>query len=235
MDPDCFNVEGAELDGLTEHPLTAYVPGSLGVSVRGGIAQPVVLLDGMILDGRARVLEARRLRLPCPCRHFNADLDGHPALLLGRATDTRNLTPAQCAVLAVRVMEVILKRPGWLARHDRGMAARLRSAAGRAPLLDAFGASPRHARRAKGLRDDALLLAVFEQRISLEHAFHIRDLPQATRRRIVALPVTQQKDAIARAMRRTKSVAQARRARMFLSWSSGDEPLVDRLRAAMKS
>lgn len=212
MDPDIFEVEGAALDGLTEHPLCAFVPASVGVSVRhGSIAQPVVLLDGMILDGRARVLEARHHRLPCPCRHFSAAYDEHPALFVGRATDTRGLTPAQCAVLVERIVRVILHRPAWLAKHDRGMADRLHNEAGRKPLLDAFGASPRHYRRAKGLRDDEALQAVFDLRISLDNAFKIRNLPTATRRRIMAMPQTEQKEAIRQATDRAKKRVRATR------------------------
>jgi hypothetical protein len=157
---------------------------------------------------------------------------------VGRAADTRDLTPAQCAVLAERFMRVILSRPAWLAKHDRGMADGLRSVSGRKALLDAFGASPRHYRRAKGLHDDESLQAVFDLRISLDSAFSIRGLSTARRRRIIALPIPQQKAAVDRAIRRIKATAK-RRPTVWLSYSEADrehvqlywKPLLDRLRS----
>jgi hypothetical protein len=218
VDSDIFAVEGAELDGLIEHPLCAFVPASVGVSVRGSIAQPVVLLDGMILDGRARVLEARRLRLPCPCRAFDPDRDPHPAMLIGSAASTRLEKPQHRAVMAARLAREIESRPECLASYDRGMADRIRTTEGRKTLVKACGASYRHFQRALGI-DPQLLQAVSAGRIALDDASHLRDLSTATRRRILALSPAQQKAAIDRAVGKRAKGQQSRQSNFtFDTW-----------------
>jgi hypothetical protein len=198
--------------------------------VRDAIAHPVVLLDGMILDGRARVHEAMQHALACPCRRFDAARDLHPVIVIGEAA-ARRLTKAQCAVLAVRLLAVVASRPVWLERHDRGMAARTRTHEGCVPLLRAFRVSDRQYQRAKALPDD-LLDAVDAHRISLKNAFVVRGFTPAARHRLVMLTAAEQKAAIDRLM--GKHTSNQRRSEWVMSLDSDAarffKPLMDRIR-----
>jgi len=208
VDSDIFFVEGAALNGLSEHPLCAFVPASAGVSARDRqIVKPVVLLDGMPLDGRARVREAIRADLPCPCRLFDPEHDGHPALFIAqKAREQRALTKPECAVMAVRLLHQIMHRPAWLEPYDNGLANRLRTAGGRDPFLRACGISRRTYQRVQGIHDHDLLDAISDERVSLRDAHDVRDLGPVKRRRIFAQPRAEQEqafiDAIARAKKR---------------------------------
>ncbi|MFP3549723.1 hypothetical protein SB861_03275 [Paraburkholderia sp. SIMBA_049] len=202
MDSDTFFVEGAALRSLKEHPLCAFVPASVGVAVRDSIAQPAVMLDGMVIDGRARVREAKRIGLRCPCRLFDPDRDGHPALFVANAATERGLTVAQRAVMAARLIRVIMQRPQWLEVLDRGLANRVRTRSGREPLLRACAISTRTYQRVQGIRDDDLLDAISDERVALRDAQALYDLGAARRRRIAALPRDRQKTAIKAAMMR---------------------------------
>ncbi|CAB3681447.1 hypothetical protein R8871_02532 [Paraburkholderia graminis C4D1M] len=188
MDSDIFFIEGTELGSLKEHPLCAFVPASAGVAVRDAIAQPVVLLDAMILDGRARVREARRLDLACPCRVFDAVRDEHPVLLVTNEAREHPMTTAQRAVMAAHFVNLITSRPAWLDSYDRGLADRLRTQRGRAPLLLACGISTRTYQRVQGIHDNDLLQAVADQRVPLRLALGMWHLSAATRRRLLNLP-----------------------------------------------
>lgn len=196
-------IEGAALDSLEVHPLCEYVPPSESIAVRDRIEQPVVLLDGLLLDGRARVREARRLALPCPARAFSSAFDIHPAVLIASAAAARLPKAQRRAVTATLLVRAIECRHDWLAAHDQGMADRVRTATGRESFVVACGASYRHFQRAYVLTPE-LLHAVGQSRISLANAHRLRELNVLTQRRIVELPVAQQKLEIERAVTRIK-------------------------------
>ncbi len=227
VDSDIFFIEGAELDMLLAHPLCAFVPGSVGVAVRDSIAQPVVLLDGMIIDGRMRVREAARLALPCPCRNFDADRDGHPAMLIARAAQDHHLTTAQKVVMAVRLVNLITHRPDWLDEYDLGLATRMRKRSGREPLLRACGISTRTYQRMHGIQDEELLQAVSDERVPLREALALRELGGIARRRIFDKPRAEQRHAIDEALQRhhhPKRGSDERRAQRVFSWTLSEEP-----------
>ncbi|MEX3818807.1 hypothetical protein AB3X93_10605 [Paraburkholderia sp. BR14262] len=190
---------------MLDHPLCAAMPSSGGVSAERtqSILQPILLLDNMIIDGRARRREAVRLRLRCPCLDYEAQQQfGHPAMTVVHANRARFDNP-QRVVVAARVAMAVLKKPAWLAAHDRGFAARLLTRNGRRPFLVAAGISDRNYLRAMGVRHHPELLeAVFDGLVSLDHAFRMRELALVTRRRIIELPRAEQQDAIDAALER---------------------------------
>ncbi|MFC0694699.1 hypothetical protein [Paraburkholderia humisilvae] len=207
MDKDIFFVEGAELRSLKEHPLCVFVPASAGVSAARNrkIVMPVVLIGSDIVDGRARVREAVRLGLTCPCRLFNPEFDGHPATFIAEmAREQRKLTTPQRAVLAASLVHQIMQRPQWLERYDNGLTNQLRTQRGREPFLQACGISSRTYQRVQGIFDADLLQAISDERVSLRDAHAARDLGAVKRRRIFALPHAEQTAAFERAISRAK-------------------------------
>lgn len=215
MDSDIFFVEGAELRSLKEHPFCAIVPASAGISARDGtIMEPVVLIGCATLDGRARVSEALRLEVPCPCRYFDPRNDGHPAtFIVERALEQRDLTTPQRAVIAASLVHQIMRMPAWLEPFDPGgvFAKGLRTRSGRAALLKACAISSRTYQRMHGVHDPDLLSAISDERVPLRDAQAARDLGPATRRRIFALPYGEQKEAFAHAIERAHKLKAQRR------------------------
>lgn len=222
-----FWIEGDRLESLIEHPLCKVVPPSMGVSAERtrSITQPIVLLDNMIIDGRARRREAVRLRLRCPAIDYeNEHQWAHPALLLAHENRHR-LTKPQRAVLAARLVKTLQRKPVWLVAHDLGFTERLSTRDGRRILLQVLGISERNYQRAYGMHHEDLLQAAFDERVSLDHAFRMRELVTATRRRIIELPRPEQKPAIDAALERMAKRhvplghAKKRRTKIFFSWS----------------
>jgi hypothetical protein len=175
------------------------------VDVRGEIRNPVVLLDDRVFDGRARVAAAARDGLRCPCVRYD-ERDRHPAMVIANTAADR-LSKQQCAVQAVRMLALFEDRPEWLVGLDPSMPDRVtRTHEGRVVVLDAFGVSERQHQRAKALSLD-MLEAVFEHRVSLPVAFDMRELPLATRRRILAHAPVDRRAEIDRALAKHKKHA----------------------------
>ncbi|MBN3756045.1 hypothetical protein G3N95_24095 [Paraburkholderia sp. Tr-20389] len=209
MHADIFYLEGAEVGSLETHPLSEFAPVSTKVDVRGEIRNPIVLLDGRVFDGRARVAAAARDGLRCPCVRYQ-ERDRHPAMVIANTAAAR-LSKQQCAVQAVRMLALFASRPEWLSRLDPSMPDRVtRTHEGRVLVLDAFGVSERNYQRAKALPDD-LLDAVFDHCASLPNAFSMRDLPSATRRRVLGHALPDQRTAINRALAKHRKPVMARK------------------------
>ncbi|MGF6792741.1 hypothetical protein [Paraburkholderia sp. 35.1] len=183
MDIETLSVD--ELRQLSIHPLAAHVPPSGFVSVRDAILNPVVLLDGMLVDGRGRVREAIRLGLPCPVVHIDPLRDDHPALVIARAMTARVPQPdvPVRAVVCARLVREILLRPEWLDRYDQGIAARLKKRRNLAGLLDACAISLRTYDRAHTvLRDTRIEGAVVAGLLPLKTAERLVMVADADRR-----------------------------------------------------
>lgn len=204
-------IEGDELESLELHPIALPVPRSIGVSVERNraITQPLTLLDGLLLDGEARRIEAVRHGLRCPVVTLDTT-HIHPVIFVAQANAPR-LTNAERAVLAARFVAMIKRRHPWLAKHDRGMAARVKSRTGRKPLLAACLVTERSFLRASGARHDDLLDAIAAGHVSLDDAFAMRELSAPSRQRILALDRSEHKAAIADAVVRQHRVEDRRR------------------------
>ena len=192
------------LTRLEVHPLALLVPPSKGVDVRKAIDHPVVLLDGAILDGRARVREAVRLGLPCPCVHHDGTRDDHPALVIARAMADRVPDAYVRAIVCARLVRCILHRPSWLARYDCGFSARLKVRKNLTDLLDACSISIRTYDRAhRILRDELIEGEVVNGLLSLKTAERLFKVPASRRARLVHLPDEERDAAIDRYLARS--------------------------------
>lgn len=193
--------KGPELESLQAHPLRDIVPMSLGVSIRDAVVEPIVILDGMAIDGCVRAREAARQGLACPYRVFDAGVDGHPLNFLGTACRER-FTLAQRAILAVRLLEYNERCPETLARHDRGFAGAIHTKRGRLVFLDAWSLKERTFYRAWSIADDGLRQAVFDGRMALDNASQLSKITsRQARDRILRLPYGEHAYAIREALK----------------------------------
>ena len=131
-----------------------------------GVRQDVVMLDGMILDGRHRYKAAVELGLPCPAREYDPMTDGDsPAqFVMDANVHRRSLTPSQRAQIAVEVLPYFeaeaAKRKGNRKKpeaDDPDKSAALRSEKGKAAekAAKATGATPRMVEAAKAVNKAA--------------------------------------------------------------------------------
>jgi hypothetical protein len=95
--------------------------------------QPIVMLDGLVLDGRNRLYAAMQAGVEPVMREFCESLDGNPRLFVFRRNlPRRDLTPSQRAVLALEFQDMlgaeIPKEPG---QRTRDALAEVTGASGR--------------------------------------------------------------------------------------------------------
>ncbi|MEM5403799.1 hypothetical protein [Paraburkholderia unamae] len=171
---------------LKPHPLALLVPPSLGISVRTAIEVPVILVDGDVLDGRARVSEAIRLGIPCPFINLSPKHhDEHPAVVLVRAMAARAEPPEPSvrAMVCARLVHAVRMRPEWLDRYDSGFSARVQKHDHLIEFLKAGDAKLRTYQRArKILEDERIVEAVVSGMITLRAAEQLVQKVPASRR-----------------------------------------------------
>lgn len=197
MDCDIFSVEGEALLKLEVHPLARLVPSSTHISVRDSIESPVVLLDGKILDGRARVREAQLLSISCPCVQVDVLRDDHPALIVARAMTPRTPDTYVRAVVCARLVRCVLLRPAWLERYNLGMVGKLMRRKTLTDMLDACAISLHTYDRASRIIHDPMIESeVLNGSLSLKMAERLIRVPAARRSRFMRLPVEQRETAL---------------------------------------
>ncbi|WP_233866714.1 hypothetical protein [Paraburkholderia adhaesiva] len=192
-------VEGEALKTLSPHPLAELVPSSHHVSVRGSIQNPVVLVDGWVLDGRARIHQAISLDIPCPCITLNATRDDHPALIIARAMTARQPEPPTFmrAIVCARLVRAVLARPRWLDRYDFGMATRLKNSHHLDVFLHACDVSRASYYRAHTVIGDVMIeRAVMSGLLSLKLAERLLRVPSPHRVKFIDLPAEERAEAI---------------------------------------
>ncbi|MEX3950599.1 hypothetical protein AB4Y45_25490 [Paraburkholderia sp. EG287A] len=169
--------------------------------MRDAIDVPVILADGDVLDGRARVSEAVRLGIPCPYVNLSPRHHEHPALVLARAMVARAEPPdrALCALVCARLVDAVRKRPAWLDHYDSGFSARLHKQHHLVEFLEAGGATLRSYQRAKKiLEDQRIVLAVLDGAITLRMAETlVREVPGKKRMAFVSMTDEQRGAALA--------------------------------------
>lgn len=159
-------IEGAEFKALVED-----------VRERG-VQRPIVLLDGMVLDGRNRYLAAREAEVGYPV----VDFTGSDPLryVISENMRRRHLTDAQRAMVAARLAKLPPHRPS---------TADLRTSMSAAEAARELSVSPRTVEAAKAVVRDGspeLVAAVDAGAVSVTAAAEVAKLPEERQAEIVA-------------------------------------------------
>lgn len=160
-----------------------------------GVQRPIVLLDGMVLDGRNRYMAAREAGVGYRAVEFTGE--DPIAFVISENLRRRHLTDSQRAMVAAR-----------LAKLPQGRkAADLPVSATQAEAAAAMHVGERTVRAAKAVVDQgapALVAAVDAGEVSVNAAAEVAKLPQAEQVEIVAKGPEAVKEAASEA-RRTKT------------------------------
>jgi len=160
------------------HPLAALVPelspdefAALRESIRAvGLLDPIVRVDGLVLDGRARLAICRELGIEP--RFDDQPEEKALGLILSRNLARRNLTPSQRSVIAMRLYDAVSAEAR--ARMVSGTSAAGRLTGKTVEVLGRVaGVSPRtmqHAVTVRKLHDPDLLAKVADGKMSVSAA-----------------------------------------------------------------
>lgn len=172
------------------HPLAQLFPmiegeafASLVEDVRAnGVRRPVVMLDGMILDGRNRYLAAREAGVGFPVVDFTGD--DPVAFVVSENIHRRHLTESQRAMVAAKVA----KLPKGSNQHP-GASADLRTLPSAAEAAAQLSVSTRMVESARAVERDGapeLVAAVTAGEITVSAAAEVAKLPETEQAEIVA-------------------------------------------------
>ena len=98
--------------GLKPHPLAESFPMIEGDAyerfrdlVKPGVRTPIVMFEGMILDGRNRKKASQELGLACPERTYDPDTEGDPAAFVWseNADGRRHMDKTELAIAAEKL------------------------------------------------------------------------------------------------------------------------------------
>lgn len=195
---------------VTFHPLANIFPwleGAANDALRedirqNGVREPIVFLDGAILDGRNRYMAARDLGIAYPRREFGSDpLDGTDplAFVISLNLTRRHLSESQRASVAAKLANM---RPGdnqhsapanlpdlpGLSLSERAKAQPPVSQADAARMLNVSERSVRSAQRVQESAPPEVVRAVEEGRISVSLAEKVADLPEDMQAEVAAAP-----------------------------------------------
>lgn len=148
-----------------------------------GILEPVVMIDGAILDGRNRYMATRQLAIECPVTEY--DGDDPLAFVVSKNLARRHMTESQRAMVASKLATLPAHRPG--------KGADLHPSAERAAEM--FNVSERSVKTARAVRDASPDLArkVETGAISVSLAEKVTDLPAWDISDIIAAPPAETK------------------------------------------
>lgn len=186
---------------VTFHPLADIFPwleGAANDALRedirqNGIREPVVFLDGAILDGRNRYQCARDLGIAYPRREFGSDpLDGTDplAFVISLNLTRRHLSESQRASVAAKLANLGQGRPA-----DKGANLPLLPAEPEAPavtvaaaaeMLNVSERSVKSARKVQDKGSPELVAALDAGKVAVSTAAEIADLPKAEQAEVVA-------------------------------------------------
>jgi phage N-6-adenine-methyltransferase len=163
-----------------------------------GVREPIVFLDGAILDGRNRYQCARDLGIEYPRREFGSaagDGDDPLAFVISLNLTRRHLNDSQRASIAARVANMSAHRPSnpanWPTLPLSELAAAAPPPVSQADAARMLNVSERNVRRAKHVHEEAppeIIRALDDGRISASLAAQVADLPEASQAEIIAAP-----------------------------------------------
>jgi hypothetical protein len=146
-----------------------------------GVVEPIVMLDGMVLDGCNRVDAARECGIrfqDIPKRQYDGD---YPlAFVVSINLHRRHLDVSQRAMVAAKIADLSVGRP----KKNPAIAGVSQAAA--ASALDASPAAVERAARVQAHGTPELISAVSNRRIPLSNAVELAGLPKEMQTEILA-------------------------------------------------
>jgi ParB-like chromosome segregation protein Spo0J len=177
-----------------------------------GVRDPVVLLNGEILDGRNRYTCAVELGIDFPTQEYQGD--DPLSFVISHNLHRRHLTESQRASIAARVANMPSHRPNKSANlqcYNEPQLSLSEQAAPRPPMTSTAEAarmlnvSPRSVADARKVHEQAppeVTRAVDEGRISVSLAAKVADLPDEAKAEVVAAPPEQQREVAREAVKK---------------------------------
>ena len=176
------------MSGMTQHPLSAAFPpmsalelADLTADIKAnGLREPIVIFDGMVLDGWHRYQACTALGIPCATRPLGASLDP-VAYVKGLNLLRRHLTASQRA-------EAVVACSAW-ARTGRPAGNSAPGAELTAKEMAAeAGVGTRTIEQAKAAHSAGLGEAVRDGQVSVKRAAEIAKLPEPERAAAIEAP-----------------------------------------------
>ena len=185
---------------VTFHPLADIFPwleGAANDALRedirqNGVREPIVFLDGAILDGRNRYQCARDLGIAYPRREFGSDpLDGADplAFVISLNLTRRHLSESQRASVAAKLANL---NHGGDRKSDQGANLPLEpeapavTVAAAAEMLNVSERSVKSARKVQDKGAPELVAALDAGKVAVSTAAEIAELPKAEQAEVVA-------------------------------------------------
>lgn len=197
-----IRVEHTPPVGVTWHPYADIFPFIEGPAFRelvedirkNGVLEPIVFLDGAILDGRNRYLAARELGIEYP----RVEYEGNDPLgfVISHNLTRRHLTESQRAQVAARLAKLPRGRPA----ENTEISVFIPTQAEAAELLNVSVDSVQFARKVEEHGAPELIAAVETGAASVSAAAEVASLPKEEQAEIVA----KGEDEIVRAANRIK-------------------------------
>lgn len=149
-----------------------------------GLREPVVLFEGLILDGRNRYRAARLAEVECRYSLFDPTVDGDPlAWVLSKNLHRRHLNESQRAMVAGRLAKMRQGRPSEWNRNRDDKPANLRDLSNvkqgdAAELLHVSERSVQTARRVQDKAAPEVIAAVDRGEVAVSAAADLAELPE---------------------------------------------------------
>lgn len=150
---------------------------------KNGVIEPIVFLDGAILDGRNRYMAARQLGIEYPRVEYQGD--DPLGFVISHNLKRRHLTESQRAMVAAKLAKV---PHGGDRRSDQAENLPLVSQEMAARQLNVSDRSIRTAKQVAEQGTPELAKAVEEGKVSVSAAASIVDQPPEVQREVVARP-----------------------------------------------
>ena len=150
---------------------------------QNGVCEPIVMLDGAILDGRNRYMAARQLGVEYPVKQYQGD---NPlAFVISHNLHRRHLSESQRAMVAGKLAnmnrtDTLIQNRG--ANLPNGSVTNATAA----ELLNVSERSVKTARKVRDKADESLVEAVESGTVSVSAAADVADLPKQEQAEIVA-------------------------------------------------
>lgn len=188
--PTVYRVEQTPPVGVRWHEYADIFPWIEGPAfdelkadiAKNGVLEPIVFLDGAILDGRNRYMAARALGIEYPRVDYTGD--DPLGFVISHNLQRRHLTESQRAMVAAK----LAKMPRGNFSKSENLPVSTMSQSEAASALNVSDRSIRTARQVSEQGTPELAKAVEEGKVSVSAAASIVDQPPEVQREVVAQP-----------------------------------------------